>query len=175
MEPQKDIPTNDGPPIEPALVADETPVLSEPANQVTTGPEPKKHTKLIVIAMVLLALLALASAAALVINKPKDDASSTTPATSEAQPKVEVAITETGFSPSTLIVKSGTIVTWRNTTETPRQIGSNPYPDHTQLPDFYSTEPIAPGGIYTYTFSKVGEWGYADYSKPTVGGTIVVQ
>jgi plastocyanin len=90
-------------------------------------------------------------------------------------PVITVNITDTGFVPATLAVSVGTKVTWHNQTASPHQVGSNPYPAHSDLPDFYSSQPIGPDGTYSYTFSTAGTWNYSDYTKPTVGGTVKVK
>jgi plastocyanin len=94
---------------------------------------------------------------------------------SSAAPAVVINITDHGFVPATLVVDAGTKVTWHNQTASPHQVGSNPYPGHTDLPGLYSASAIGPDETYSYTFSQTGTFGYSDYTNPTVGGTVTVK
>lgn len=89
--------------------------------------------------------------------------------------EISVKITDAGFVPSTMVIKKGTTVVWKNDSATPRKVGSNPFPDHSSLPGLYSNDVIVPGGTYSYTFNETGEWGYADYTTPTNSAKIIVQ
>ena len=88
--------------------------------------------------------------------------------------EIRVAITDEGFSPSTISVSKGTKVVWVNNTAAPHKVGANPFPDATSLPDLNS-EAIAPDQSYSYTFENAGSFDYADYTNPTVGGTVQVK
>lgn len=92
----------------------------------------------------------------------------------KSPPSAAVAITSHGFVPTELLIKPGTVVTWTNNSASPYQIASNPYPSHSDLPGLYS-KVIAPGSTYSYTFTKAGSWGYADYLSPTTNGEVVVK
>ncbi|GEM_PF-786304 len=85
-----------------------------------------------------------------------------------------ITITSSGFSPKNLTVKSGSAVTWKNSSGGTVEVASDPHPTHTDLPDLNSGS-LANGASYTYTFSKLGTWGYHDHFDPTVKGTVVVE
>jgi plastocyanin len=97
-----------------------------------------------------------------------------TPATKPAAAVVTVNITDTGFVPATLLVKSGATVEWHNQTASPQTVGSNPYPSHTSLPGLDGKTVIPPDGSYSYNFSKSGTFGYSNYSQPTMQGIVTV-
>ena len=125
----------------------------------------KKKVGLIIAVVFVLAVF-IAGVIAL-LNR-KDDAPVST--TNE----VRVSITEDGFSPATISINAGATVVWSNDTAEPHKVGANPYPDASSLPDLKSEE-IAPGDSYSYTFRASGTYGYADYTKPTVSGSVQVK
>ena len=88
--------------------------------------------------------------------------------------EVRIAITEEGFSPATVTIEKGMTVVWSNDTAEPHRVGANPYPDASSLPGLKSGD-IAPGDTYSYTFDVGGTYGYADYTKPTVSGSVQVK
>lgn len=92
----------------------------------------------------------------------------------DAPVEVRVSITEEGFSPATVSIERGMTVVWVNETATTHQVGANPYPDASSLPELKSGD-IAPGESYSYTFNASGTFGYADYTNPTTGGSVQVK
>jgi plastocyanin len=88
---------------------------------------------------------------------------------------VTVSITDTGFEPATVTVAPGTTVTFVNNGQAAHWPASNPHPTHTGLPGFDALKALATGESYSFTFTKVGTWGYHDHLNPRVGGTVVVQ
>jgi len=88
--------------------------------------------------------------------------------------EVTINMTSSGFSPSTITVKKGTKVTFKNTDSTPHWPASNPHPTHTDMPAFDALKGIAPGESYTHTFDEVGRWKFHDHLFSTRGGTITV-
>lgn len=90
-------------------------------------------------------------------------------------PQTKVLITNTGFVPSTLVIKKGTTVVWENQTASPQVLGANPFPTHTSLSSLYTQSPIAPKATYKFTFQKQGSWEYSNYNSPTSGGSIIVR
>jgi len=78
------------------------------------------------------------------------------------------------FVPVTSFVKVGTKVTFKNTSNKPHWVASDPHPTHTDLPGFDSKAEIAPGASYTYTFDKAGRWLFHDHLNPAFGGAVDV-
>lgn len=130
----------------------------------------KLNKRVILIIVAGLAVLGLALPAIILL---KSSHNSTT--SSDTVPAASVSITDQGFTPVTLTVKKGTKVTWTNNGNKPRQVASNPHPDHTELKGLDSKGPIGPESTYSYTFDKPGEYNYHDHFNPTVSGTVVVE
>ncbi len=83
--------------------------------------------------------------------------------------------TDNGFSPKSITVKVGSTVTWTNSSSGPMWVASNPHPTHTDYPEFDEKSNAANGGTYSFTFTKVGSWGYHNHKDPSKGGTVIVQ
>lgn len=94
-----------------------------------------------------------------------------TPPVTTTQTANEVDYTDSGFSPATLTVKVGDTVKFVNKSANPMWVASNPHPTHTDLPGF---DEKSTATEYSYTFTKVGSWGFHNHRNPSDGGTIVV-
>jgi len=91
-----------------------------------------------------------------------------------ASNSVAIEILPFGFSPKSKTVKADTVVTWQNSSGTTVQIASDPHPTHTDLQDLNSGS-LADGQAYSYTFKKLGTWGYHNHLNPTEKGEVVVE
>ncbi|MDP2789851.1 MAG: cupredoxin domain-containing protein [bacterium] len=87
---------------------------------------------------------------------------------------IAVSITSSGFSPNTVTVKAGTVVTWTNSSGGDIRVASDPHPTHTDLPGLDSST-LGNGDSYSFTFTKVGTWGYHDHLDPILKGSVTVQ
>jgi len=85
-----------------------------------------------------------------------------------------VYIDEDGFSTAGLIVEVGDRVKFENKTDTSVWPASDIHPTHELYPEFDARGPIAPGGIWEFTFDQIGTWRYHDHLNPNVKGTIQV-
>ncbi len=85
----------------------------------------------------------------------------------------EVTATSNNFNPPTIIVSKGTTVTWKVTNGTV-QVASDPHPSHTGLPGFESGE-LKAGDSYSFTFDKIGSFGYHNHLNPSAIGTVNVR
>jgi plastocyanin len=89
--------------------------------------------------------------------------------------KAGVTITAGGtFSPATLTVKKGTTVTWTNSGSAKVWVASDPHPVHTGYAGLDSRTDLGAGESFSFTFDKVGSWGYHNHLNSTVKGTVVV-
>lgn len=87
-----------------------------------------------------------------------------------------VIYTDSGFSPGTLTIKQGQTVTFENQSSSGMSVASNPHPTHTDYPEFDQYKSSQRGQqTYTFTFEKVGRWGFHNHLNPSSGGTIIVQ
>jgi len=76
----------------------------------------------------------------------------------EAIPMVDIIyLTEDGFEPSKIKVKTGTEVKFINESENPMWISSNPHSDNLDYPGFKDTKARNKGETYSFTFLNVGE------------------
>ncbi len=85
-----------------------------------------------------------------------------------------VTYTDSGYTPATVTVKKGTKVTFKNESTKSMWTASGVHPTHQLLPGFDQLKSVTKGGMYEYTFSKVGTWKYHNHVNPTDGGTVVV-
>lgn len=86
-----------------------------------------------------------------------------------------VLMTETGFEPDKIIVKTGTKVTFVNKDKVFRWPASDLHPTHTIYSEFDPRGSIKPGESWDFTFEKIGEWNYHDHLSPLLVGKIVVE
>lgn len=85
-----------------------------------------------------------------------------------------VEYTDNGFVPKSISIKAGESVTWVNKASDDFWVASNPHPSHTDYPGFDALKEIPVGGMHSFTFAKVGKWGYHNHLNHTEGGTVVV-
>src|SRR3989344_2834977 len=88
---------------------------------------------------------------------------------------IVVKITDDGFEPETINIKKGGKVTWVNKTSGYSWPASNPHPAHTDFPEFDPQLPMKKGQAWSFTFDKVGKWGYHDHLNPTKRGIVYVE
>ena len=76
------------------------------------------------------------------------------------------------FSPATLTIKTGTTVTWKNTTAAAHTVTS----DDGKSFDSGTSNPItAQTGTFSFTFTKAGTFAYHCAIHPFMKATIIVQ
>lgn len=103
-------------------------------------------------------------------------APSPTPAPSTTAPSEKVvALTASGFSPSSLTISVGTAVKFLNTDSVPHWPASGVHPTHQVCPGFDALKPLAPGESYSFTFGTAKTCPAHDHLNPGARGTIVVQ
>lgn len=91
------------------------------------------------------------------------------------QNSATVVIDESGnFNPQEVKIKKGGKVTWVNKSQNPVQPASNPHPIHTDYPGFDALRGLANGESYSFTFDKVGSWGYHNHLNPSIRGEVKV-
>ena len=105
---------------------------------------------------------------------------------------VTILYTNKGFEPDTITVKVGTTVEWSNESDMLMWVASDPHPSHTDLPGFdergtqgndAKTSPRwvptayahTQSAHYSYTFLKVGRWGYHNHLNPFDRGVVIVE
>ncbi|MES2971286.1 MAG: hypothetical protein V4702_03135 [Patescibacteria group bacterium] len=106
---------------------------------------------------------------------------STTPPSSgsgstQTAPKTyEISYTDSCYSPANVTIKKNDTVRFTNNNTKNMWPASDNHPWHTLYSGFDANNSIAPGGSYSFTFTKTGSWGYHDHQKSSCTGTITVQ
>ncbi len=118
------------------------------------------------------------------LQLPSQEASQTSPTSTTQAPVIQetppvnqsiVTYNESGFSPSVLRVRVGTIVVFKNEESDPIWVASNPHPIHTDYSEFDARRGYTKGESYSFTFTTLGTWKYHDHLNSSEGGTIVVE
>jgi plastocyanin len=78
-----------------------------------------------------------------------------------------VSITNSGFRPATLTIKTDDSVTWTNKSTKNHQVVSNS--------GAFASPVLAPRKSYTFTFRAAGRYRYHDGLHPALKGTVIVQ
>lgn len=86
-----------------------------------------------------------------------------------------VTYTDSGFGPKEVTVVAGTTVTFVNESSRDMWVASGVYPSNQLLPNFNQKGTVAKGGVYEYTFGKVGTWQYQNDKNPNDIGYIIVR
>ncbi len=109
-------------------------------------------------------------------------------ASSTATTSATVTFANGSFSPSSVTIAAGGTVRFVNESNGQMWIASNPHPVHTGYDgtaeaqhcaqDYAGPSPFdqcSAGNNFSFTFTKVGSWGYHNHANPGIGGTVVVQ
>lgn len=97
--------------------------------------------------------------------------------TSEVDRGVVISVNDEGFSPVQVSVKSGTNLTYKNTSGTKVQIASDPHPTHTANSEVTEGDfvlEVTPGASATVTLTRTGTWGIHNHLSPGVRAKVVV-
>lgn len=100
--------------------------------------------------------------------------SNTAPTAGQVASQGTISYLGNGFSPASLVVKSGSKVTISNNSSNMLQFNSTPHPAHTDDPEL-NVGVIAPGQSKTITVTRTGSHGYHNHINPGDTGTLVVQ
>jgi plastocyanin len=85
-----------------------------------------------------------------------------------------VTITENGFSPSMLTIKTGESVTWQNKSGVRATVNSDPHPTHTDYEPLNLGE-FSDGESLNLTFDTPGTYSYHNHLNSSQTGTIAVE
>ena len=80
-----------------------------------------------------------------------------------------------GFVPSTLEIKIGDTVTFKNESGKGMWVASNPHPSHSDTPEFDAGISIANGNSWSFVFTEEGSFSYHNHLNSSQGGKIVVK
>ena len=116
-----------------------------------------------------------ARVAGITIKREGECAVAPSPVSRDELMSVFVVIDESGkFSPREIKIKKGGKVTWVNKSQNRVWPASNPHPIHTDYSGFDALHGLATGESYSFTFEKVGSWGYHDHFNPSTRGEVKV-
>jgi plastocyanin len=87
----------------------------------------------------------------------------------------EITFSGTSYSPSTLTIKNGDVVVFKNNSDKNFWPASAMHPDHLIYPEFDAKQGVAPGETYQFKFTKTGAWGFHDHLTPSAFGKITVE
>lgn len=87
----------------------------------------------------------------------------------------DISYTNSCYSPANVTIKKNDTVRFTNNSTKNMWPASDNHPSHTLYSEFDANSSIAPGGKYSFTYTKTGSWGYHDHLKPSCTGTITVQ
>ncbi len=105
----------------------------------------------------------------------------TAPYTSEPIKKNEtmgtatVTYTNDGFTPAELTIKTGTVVTFLNQSDTKMWVASANHPTHLLYPEFDEKASVPKGGSYSFTFIKLGAHPYHNHVLLGKYGKVIVE
>lgn len=111
-------------------------------------------------------------------NTPTDQGSNqnsnpTDSTSNQASTQNTIVYTDSGFSPSNLSVKTGTLVTVKNSSSSTLEYNSDPHPSHTTNPELNQGS-IEPGQSVSFKVTKTGTHGYHNHLNPSRKGSLVV-
>lgn len=87
---------------------------------------------------------------------------------------VNISYTNSCFVSGNQSIKKGDTIRFTNNSNGSMWPASDRHPEHDIYSEFDSKGPIGNGGMYTFTFTRTGTWGYHDDIKPGCGGAITV-
>ena len=87
--------------------------------------------------------------------------------------EVVVEVNQSGFTPATLNINTGTRVVWKNSSGQIIVVASDPHPQHTNYPTLNLGQ-VKSGEAVSLTFDQAGSYSYHDHLNPSRKGTIVV-
>lgn len=87
----------------------------------------------------------------------------------------EIAFDGKAYTPSTLTIKNGDIVVFKNNSDKNFWPASARHPDHLEYPEFDPKKGIVAGQTWQFKFTKSGAWGFHDHLTPSAFGKITVQ
>ena len=80
-----------------------------------------------------------------------------------------------GNAPTVAAPSRRTIVVWSNEDDGLMWLASDDHPTHEGYPGFDARRPIVSGASWSFTFGRVGVWGYHNHMAPRAEGQVIVQ
>ena len=86
----------------------------------------------------------------------------------------DIVLTDGGFTPATITLRKGGTVTFSTNVARPFWPASNDHPTHLIYPAFDPKQPVAANSTWSFTFVRVGDWGFHDHLRSYFTGDIHV-
>jgi plastocyanin len=86
----------------------------------------------------------------------------------------DVRYTNQGFEPSVISIRAGDIVRFKNESGIGMWVASNPHPTHTDYAELDAHGATASGATFSFTFSRIGTWGYHNHLKQSSQAVVIV-
>lgn len=86
----------------------------------------------------------------------------------------EMVLGEDGYTPRDITITQGDTIEFSTNLDEPFWPASNVHPTHRIFSEFDPKEPVPASETWSFTFNRVGEWGYHDHLAPIHTGTITV-
>lgn len=89
------------------------------------------------------------------------------------QGQVEVLMINFTFSPASITIKKGTIVTWKNNDSASHQVAADESPT-TVYTNSLVSQVMAPNQTFSFTFDELGTFNYHCKIHPQMKGSVIV-
>lgn len=89
------------------------------------------------------------------------------------QGQVDVSMINFTFSPASITIKKGTIVTWKNNDSASHQVAADEAPT-TVYTNSLVSQVMAPNQTFSFTFDELGTYNYHCKIHPQMKGSIIV-
>ena len=124
--------------------------------------------------LIIVALTVLAIGWYFLGSRPSQPNPAPTPTQSTEVWEILVAITNKGFNPKEITIKSGEVVTWVNEDNINHTVNSSGHPTHLAYPPLNTVDLLKPGEKKSLIFPDPGTYDYHDHLNPTMFGSITV-
>lgn len=91
----------------------------------------------------------------------------------EKSGETHVTLSTSGFTPETIMIKTGTKVVWTNKSGDQATVDSDFHPTHRSYPAL-NLGRFNDGETLSLTFGKAGTYNYHDHLNPSWSGTVIV-
>jgi plastocyanin len=109
-------------------------------------------------------------------NSTQNTQQPSTPASeTQKQSAATIEYTNSGFSPQSVIIKSGDTITFKNSSSSSLQVASAPHPVHTDRPELNAPGPMPPGETFSTVITEKGTWKFHNHLDPAKFGSVTVQ
>ncbi|MBI5138822.1 MAG: hypothetical protein HZA95_03435 [Candidatus Vogelbacteria bacterium] len=92
----------------------------------------------------------------------------------EVAKNINASYSSGAFDVTSLALKVGDSLTFKNNSDAAIRVSSNPHPVHSEHPDMDSGM-LQPGASWSYTFKVAGTYGFHNHLNPGAAGSVTVK